>query len=70
MTTEEQRKYLEKLIEEQLTVLSDESEGTQTVSMDTINACSPDYIDMEEPEMPMAEIMHMLHMDDPNIFPD
>ena len=49
MTTEEQRKYLEKLIEEQLTVLSDESEGTQTVSMDTINACSPDYIDMEEP---------------------
>ena len=70
MTTEEQRKYLEKLIEEQLTVLTDEAEGTQTVSMDTINACSPDYNDMEKPEMSMAEIMHMLHMDDPNIFPD
>lgn len=70
MTTEEQRKYLEKLIEEQLTVLSDESEGTQAVSMDFINACSPDYIEMEEPEMTMAEIMHMMHMDDPDIFPD
>lgn len=70
MTTEEQRKYLEKLIEEQLTVLSDESEGTQAVSMDFINACSPDYIEMEEPEMTMSEIMHMMHMDDPNIFPD
>ena len=69
MTEQEQKEYLIKLIEEHLTVQTDESEGTQSVAMDFINACSPDYIDMEQPAMSMEQIMHMLHIDDPNIFP-
>jgi hypothetical protein len=69
MTEQEQKEYLMKLIEQQLTVVSDEAEGTQTVNMDLINSCSPDYIPMEEPALTKEQIMHMLHMDDPNIFP-
>lgn len=54
---------------ETLTVESDESEGTQSISLDFINACSPDYTPMEEPAMTVEEIQHMLHLDDSKIFP-
>ena len=60
MTTEEIKSYLEKMVIETLTVESDESEGTQSISLDFINACSPDYTPMEEPVMTAEEIQHML----------
>jgi hypothetical protein len=70
MTQEEIKQYLEKMVMETLTVESDESEGTQSISLDFINACSPDYTPMDEPVMTAEQINHMLHLDDPSIFPD
>ena len=70
MTEEEQKEYLKKLIEQQLTIQSDEAEGMQSIALNLINACSPDYNDMEQPAMTLEQIYHMLHLDDPDIFPD
>ena len=55
-----------RLIMNDLTVNSDEMEGTQTISLDSIHGCSTDYIEYTEPSMTLDEISEMLHLKDKN----
>ena len=68
--TREQIEYLNKLAIDAISWQTDESEGTQVVDIQNINACNPDYIDIPKPEMSFDDIRHLLHLDDPNVIPD